>query len=72
MFRILGVASYPDAIIWNTDSIVPRNFALAPFKVEDIVGDITPVLSHIFGVIELLVNAAGLIDELSTGGPRGG
>ena len=69
MFRILGVASYPDAIIWNTDSVVPRNFALTPFKVEDIVGHIGPVFSHILGGVEFLIDAAGLIDKLSAGCP---
>ena len=69
MLSIRGVACHPDAIIRNTDSVVPRNLALAPLKVKDIVGDITPVLSHIFGIVELLINAAGLIEELSASCP---
>ena len=70
MFGIGSVASHPNAIIRDANSIVPRNFALAPFKVKDVVGDIGPVLAHIFRVVQLLVDSAGLIDELSAGCPR--
>lgn len=69
MPRIRSVTSYPDSIIRNTDSVVMCNFALTPFKVEDIVGDIGPVFSHIFGGVEFLIDAAGLIDKLSAGCP---
>ena len=72
MPRIRGVTSNPDSIIRNTDSVVTCNFALTPFKVEDIIGDIGPVLSHILGGVEFLIDAAGLIDKLSAGCPWGG
>ena len=69
MLRIRGVTSYPDPIIRNTDSVVSCNFTLTPLKVEDIVGDIGPVLSHVFGGVEFLIDAAGLINELSASCP---
>lgn len=72
MLRIRGVTSYPDPIIRNTDSVVSCNFTLTPLKVEDIVGDIGPVLSHVFGGVEFLIDAAGLINELSASCPWGG
>ena len=69
MLFVCGIASDPDTIIRNQESVFDGDWGLAPFKIEDVVGDVGPVLSHIFSVVQLLVNAAGLVLELSTGGP---
>ena len=63
MLRIRGVTSYPDPIIRNTDSVVSCNFTLTPLKVKDVVRHVVPVLTDVLRVVELLVDAAGLVRE---------
>lgn len=65
------VTRHPDAIVRDLYSLCARKSALSPFKVEDVVRHVGPVLTDVFGVVELLVDAAGLIDELCAGGPGG-
>jgi len=68
---VRGVAGHPDALIRNDNSLSDSNGGLSPLEVEDVVRDISPVLTEVLTVVELLVDTAGLVYELSACGPRG-
>ena len=71
MLLVCGVAGHPDALIRNDNSLSDSNGGLSPLEVKDVVCYISPVLAEIFTVVELLVDAAGFVSELSACSPRG-
>ena len=71
MVPVGGVASHPDAVVGDSDTISNGGFTLTPLEIKDIVGHIIPVLTHIFGVVEFLVDTARLVLELGARSPGG-
>ena len=71
VFRVSGIASYPDTFVRDYNFVIYCNLALTPFEIEYIVSYIVPVLTHVLGMVEFFVDAARLIAKLGTGGPRG-
>ena len=66
----VGVISCdPDSIVGDDDAFLFGGGGLTPFKVEDVVCDVIPLDSTVLRVIELLVDSAWLIIELSAGSP---
>jgi len=68
---VVGITGDPDAVVGDYDLVLNGHGGLSPLEVEDVVRAIVPVGANVFCVVELLVDAAGLVDELSTGGPGG-
>ncbi len=71
MLLVGRVSGDPDAFIRDMEAIFDSHWRLSPLEIKDVVSQISPVLANIFRVVQLFVNAAGLILELGTGGPRG-
>jgi hypothetical protein len=63
------VAGDPDSVVGNRDALLFGVGALSPLEVEDVIRDVDPLSSDILRVVELLVNSAWLISELSTSRP---
>lgn len=66
-----GVTSHPDAVVRDRDAISNGSLTLTPFEIKDIIGHVVPVLTHVFGVVQFLVDAARLVQELGARGPGG-
>ena len=71
MSLALSVAGHPDAVIRDIHALGLSNWRLTPLEIEYVVGHVVPGLAKILRVVELLVDAAGLILELSARSPRG-
>lgn len=71
MLGVAAIAGDEDSAVRNIDARLGSQLGLAPLEVEDVVGNVVPLFADILGVVELLVDAAGLVGELSAGGPRG-
>ena len=75
MVLIAGVARDEDTIVRDGSSddvdVIFSNAALPPLEVEDVVGNIGPVLANVLRVVELLVDAARFVQELCAGRPGG-
>jgi len=71
MFLVVGIASHPNSIVRNFIAVLNGDIALTPFKIEDIVGDVVPVFANVLRVVNLFVDAARLVIELSAGCPGG-
>lgn len=66
-----AIASNPDSFVGDNDALSLCGSGLTPLEVEDIVGHVVPVLSEILRVVELLVDTARFVNELSAGSPGG-
>jgi len=71
MLFVVCITGQPDTIVRDLDLVLNSSGRLSPLEVEDVVRHVVPVLTDIFGVVELLVDAAGLVVELSASGPGG-
>ena len=71
MFFVVSITGNPDTIVRDRKLVLDGSGRLSPLEVEDVVGHVVPVLADIFSVVELLVNTAGFVLELSAGGPGG-
>jgi len=69
MLFVVCITGQPDTIVRDLDLVLNSSGRLSPLEVEDVVRHVVPVLTDIFGVVELLVDAAGLVVELSASGP---
>ena len=69
MLGVGVVSCEPDSVVWNDDTFLFGGRGLTPFKIEDVVRDIIPLDATVLRVVELLVDSAWLIIELSAGSP---
>ena len=72
MLLVVGVAGHPDAVVRDIEAVLDGGSALSPLEVKDVVGDVVPVLASVLRIVELFVDSAGLVLELSAGRPGGG
>ena len=72
MLLVVGVSCDPDAIVRNLKAVLDGCSALTPLEVEDVVRDVVPVLPDVLRVVDLLVDAARLVNELGASGPASG
>lgn len=71
MLLVGRITGDPDAFIRDVEVIFDSHWRLSPLEVKNVVCEVSPVLANIFSVVQLFVNAAGLILEFSAGCPRG-
>ena len=68
---VVGVTGRPDAVVGDIVAVLDGGSALSPLEVEDVVGHVVPVLASVLRIVELFVDSARLVHELSAGRPGG-
>ena len=72
MLGVSVVSGNENTLVRDADAVLGGEGRGSPLEIKDIVSDVVPFFTDILGVVQLLVDSAWFVHELSTGSPGGG